>query len=428
MKLILALFAVLAIIGLGQAHKVPDFGKGPLHEDIQDVLDLIPMQGIAEVFLDYLENDAEFMEFLQQLSSSNVIVDLMVDVEAVHEVINLFNFLQKEGVEIYGVVNAINKAFGIKQLVPPSSYTYPLKTTKRTGGVAGFFKDIKVLFNYDDFIRIYVKKMETSQAFVRFVQQLKSNNFQQVVNKIYSAKSFQFILNKLKHYGVNTQIVADILYIVLGITVPKHPVPSNYDRSLAEELGDFVKIMPINKYIEITFEYVSKDQKVQNAFAYVTKPEFHELLRKVEALEEHQTLIVHLEKSGLHVIDVIQEFHRVIGMDKYVPPNIESRFESQVGVQEVGEGLRAMLDDLVAVSPTKELQALYDEKMKTDNAFSNFVKKVTSPKMKELVFNLYTHPAYRNLLAKCLEQGLDLKAMSEFYKKLIPIPIPTPGL
>ncbi|XP_032683765.1 uncharacterized protein LOC116850061 [Odontomachus brunneus] len=426
MKLTLTLFAVLAIIGLGQTHQVPNFGSGPLHEDIQDVLDLIPMEEVAEVFLSYLAEDNEFKEFLQRLSSSNVLKDLMVDVEAVPEVINLFNFLQKEGIEIYTIINAINKVFGIKELIPPASYTYPLKPIKRTGGVHGFFKDIKILFNYDDFIRIYVQKMQTSKAFVRFIGQLKSNNFQQIVNKVYSAKSFQLILNSLKQYGVKTQIVADIIYIVLGITVPKHPLPFAFERSLIDEIGDFTKIMPVNKFVEITVKYLTNDQKVQNAFAYVMNPEFHTLLHDVEVLKEHQALIVHLEKSGLHVIDVIQEFHRIIGMDKYVPPNIENRFESQIGVQEVGEGLRAMLDELVAVAPIKELHALYDEKMKTVNAFSDFVKKVTSPKMKELVFNLYNHAAYRKLTAKCLEQGLDLKALSQFYKKLIPIPIETP--
>lgn len=426
MKLTLALFAVLALIGLGQAHKLPNFGKGALHEDIQDILDLVPMEEIATVFVEYLGEDVEFQNVIQYLEDNNVPKHLVIEIEAIPEVINFLNFMQKEDVDIYFVVNMINKALDIKKLIPPSSYVYSAKPMKRTGGVAGFFKDVKILFNYDDFIRIYVEKMQSSPAFVRYVQELKSDNFQQVVNKVYSSKSFQIILNGLKKYGVNVQIVADIMFIVLGITVPKHPLPADLGRSLADELGDFVKLIPLNKFIEITTEYVTKDQKVQQAFAYVLKSEFHDLLREVEALKEHQELIMFLEKSDLHVIKAIQEFHRAIGMEKYMPPELEDVFKSQVGVQKVGDGLKAMLDDLVAVVPTDKIRALYDEKMKTINAFSTFVKKVTSAEMKKLVFNLYSHPIYQKMLTKCLEQGLDLKALSEFYKKLIPIPIPTP--
>lgn len=56
MKFTLALFAILAIISLGQAHQAPDFGKGPLHEDIQDILDLIPVEEINNICDEYLKD------------------------------------------------------------------------------------------------------------------------------------------------------------------------------------------------------------------------------------------------------------------------------------------------------------------------------------------------------------------------------------
>ncbi|XP_014483127.1 PREDICTED: uncharacterized protein LOC106748777 [Dinoponera quadriceps] len=426
MKFSLALFAILAVIGFGQAHNLPDFGKGPLHEDIQNFLDLIPMEDIAGIFLDYMENDAEFKQFADFVKASNgqVLRDLMIDVEAVPEVINLLNFLQKEGVDIYTIVNVINQILGIKELTPP---TYFATTMKRTGGLAGFFKDVKVLIDYNKFIHYYVERMENSPAFVRFVQQLKSNNFQQVVNKVYVSKSFQTILTYLKDRGVNTRIVAEIMYIVLGITVPKHTLmPVAFERSLFEELQDFVRLLPLEKFFEITTEYALNDEKVQKAVAFILTPEFHDLLRDVEALKEHQNLIVFLEKAGIPAIEMIKVFHQAIGMGDYVPPKIDDMFKSQFEVQKVGEGLKAMLNDLEAIIPKEKLQELYNEKMKTTNVFSDFVKKVTSPDMKKIIFNLYGHPTYIKLVTKCMDQGLDLKALSDFYKKIVPIPIPTP--
>ncbi|XP_072742589.1 protein G12-like [Anoplolepis gracilipes] len=214
----LALFAILAIIGLAQAHQFPDFGKGPLHEDIQDILDLVPAQDISNVVLTYLAEDTEVKEAFEYLVSSSILKDLMVEFEAISEVINFFNFLHEEGIDIYFLINRINKNLGIKELEPPSD----AQSTMIIGGIAGLFKDIKILFHYDDYIRIYVQKMKTSSAFVRFVNQLKSDNFQEIVNKLYESDSFQIILNFLKSEEVNTRIVADIMFIVLGITVPDH--------------------------------------------------------------------------------------------------------------------------------------------------------------------------------------------------------------
>ncbi|KAL6442783.1 hypothetical protein ACFW04_002685 [Cataglyphis niger] len=221
MNFALVLFAVLAIIGFGQAHQFPDFGKGLLHEDLQDILDLVPAEEITNVIYIYLAEDSEVNDAFQNLVSSTILKDLMIDFEAIPEVINFFNYLHEEGIDIYFLINEINKALGIKKLEPPLSHAH---STMITGGIAGLFKDIKILFHYDDYICIYVRKMKTSSAFVCFVNQLKSDNFQQIINKLYEINSFQIILNFLKSKEVNTRIVADIMYIVLGISVPNEPV------------------------------------------------------------------------------------------------------------------------------------------------------------------------------------------------------------
>lgn len=419
MKLAVALLAVLAITGLSQAHKVPDFGKGPLHDDIQDILDLIPMEEIAEVFLDYLAEDAEVKAAARYLQNSSLLKDLVVEVEAVPEVINFLNYLQRGGVNIYDIVNAINRVFDIKRLVPPPiMYS---ATMKRTGGIAGFFKDVKSLFHYDDFIKIYVRKMRTSTAFVDFVKQLKSDNFQQIVNKVYVGKSFQIILNGLKTSGVKLQIIADIMYIVLGITVPKD---ASRTPSLTDELMDFVKLIPGEEVGKIVIEYVTKDAKVQKALQYPLTSEFHSLLRNVEALKEHQKLVIYIEKAGIKIIDSIKYLHRAIGMEDYVPPKIETVLESEIGVQKVGDGLQSMLDDITKILPLDKINALYKEKLKTSKVFADFVEKMTSSEYQGIVKALTSHKTFQEMIAKSKEAGLDLLALEKFSRKLLPIPAP----
>ncbi|XP_011168437.1 uncharacterized protein LOC105201869 [Solenopsis invicta] len=219
MKYVTALFAALAIIGLGQAHQFPDFGNGPLHEDIQDILDLIPTKAINKIFLSYVKEDSEVRDAFNYIRTSTVIKDIAIDLEAIPELINLMNYMQTKGVDIYSLVNEVNKALGIDKLVPPSSYSYSA-VMQKTGGLAGLFEDIKKVIPFFKFIRIYVNKMKTSPAFADWVNQLKSDNFQQFVNKTYQSNSFLIIVNGLRSKGVNTQMVADIMYIVLGINVP----------------------------------------------------------------------------------------------------------------------------------------------------------------------------------------------------------------
>lgn len=236
MKFTLALISTLAIIGLGKAHQFPDFGKGPLHEDIQDLFDLIPAPQVSEVVLDYMENDPEVQEVLNSLLTTTILQELVEAVEAIPEFINLLNYLEKEGIEMYKIINKLNKLLGIKELPPPPRST---SNILRTGGISGLFEDIKVLFNYEAIIRIYVRKMKTSSAFSGLINQFRSKDFQQLVNKLYDINAYQTILNDLKNRGLNLQIVADVAYIVLGLTTPNDSDLPYAERTVENELQHF---------------------------------------------------------------------------------------------------------------------------------------------------------------------------------------------
>jgi len=422
----LALVAALAIIGPGQvqAGSLIDIeylpGKGPLHNDIQDFLDLIPVANISKIALDYLVHDPEVQAAFKYLRTTTVIKDFLVDFEVIPEVINLLNYLQKEGVDIYAVLNKINKRFGIKELVPPPiPYTYP--QIMRTGGLKGFFKDIMKQFKYNHYITLYAKKMRSSPAFVAFIDQLKSDNFQQIVNKVFQIKSFQITLNGLRNNGVNLQIVADIMLIVLGIDVPKVSYYSySTERTLDEEFMDFWQLIPVDEYLKIIMTYFEKDQQVQNAIQFLYMSEFHSLLRAVEALKEHQELVIYMHKAGFNVTVYIQSFHMSIGMEKYVPPKeIENIFRSEIGVQNVGGGMKAMLEDLYAILPLVEIDNLHQSKLHTSKVFFKFVTMLRSPEMQKLINNLRTHETYKEFNRKSEEKGLLLRDIMMLFFRMI---------
>ncbi|XP_071639787.1 uncharacterized protein [Temnothorax longispinosus] len=402
MKFILGLFAILAVIGLGQAHQFPDFGKGPLHEDLQDILDLVPIEKIIDVVVDYIINDKELQEFMKELEETTVIKDLMVDFQAIPEVINLLNYLHKEGIDVYDMINTINKSLNIKELIPPNLQVSP---PKRTGGIRGFFKDIKKHIDYDAYISIYVDKLQISDAFVNFIDQLKSDNFQQIVNKLSEIKAFQFIISRLENKSVNLKIVKDYLYLFLGITVPG-PSP----KSLIKELEDFIKLIDMEKYLNIINQYINEDEKVRKALLYTFTTEFHNLLRAVEATEEYQALVAYLEKAGIPVVKAIQELHYAIGMEKYVPPNVKSYFMSLIKTQKIGDGMQGLLRDLYNVLPLDEIDALHAKKMRTSKVFVKFIRTLSSEELRKLVIDLRVTKAYKKFIKKTLKRGLNFES------------------
>ncbi|XP_011706113.1 PREDICTED: uncharacterized protein LOC105461308, partial [Wasmannia auropunctata] len=188
------------------------------------------------------------------------------------------------------------------------------------------------------------------------------------------------------------KIAEDILYLLWNITVPSRP-----SRTLVEELTDFFNLIPIEKFLDIIIQYVNEDEKVQKALQFVLTAEYHDLLRALEALKEHQELVVYLEKAGLPVIKYIQEMHRAIGMEKYVPPKIEDLFtrKSLIKTQKIGDGMQGMFKDLYDVLPLDKIDALFQKKMKTSKVFVDFIKKITSKEMIKILSDLGAHKTYK---------------------------------
>ncbi|XP_018360891.1 PREDICTED: uncharacterized protein LOC108759775 [Trachymyrmex cornetzi] len=415
MKYISALFAALTIIGLGQTHQFPDFpGSGPLYENIQDFLDLIPSKEIQTIVLDYVSNDPEVQNAFNNLVSSTVLKDLMIK--------NLRKLHAKNAQGNYSLVNKANDALGIDRITPPASRLYSL-VIQRTGGIVGLYKDIMGVLPIATIMHTYVQKMETSSAFVGFVNQLKSNNAQQAVDKVYQIKSLQIILNVLKSSGVNTQITADIMYILFGLIVP-NDVTVYQEPTLEDELMDFVKLLPIDQINEITLQYIAEDEKVQHSLQYLQTPEFHSSLRDLEALKEHQALVVYLEEAGLNVTDYIKTFHRAIGMEDYVPSKIKSIFKSQIGIQKIGDGIKGLLEDIYNLIPFDKVLALYNEKLHNSKVFADFIEKLNSPKMQKLINDLYANRTFKNFVTEMKENGWELPELTKFSTSIFGFKFP----
>ena len=57
-------------------------------------------------------------------------------------------------------------------------------------------------------------------------------------------------------------------------------------RSLQDDLNDFLALVPTDKVLKISLDYLANDPEVQEAIAYLQSEEFHMLLTTVENLKE----------------------------------------------------------------------------------------------------------------------------------------------
>ncbi|KAK1121392.1 hypothetical protein K0M31_010194 [Melipona bicolor] len=412
MKFAVVLFAAFVAFATVNSHTLPDFGKGPLHEDIQYFLDLIPMDQVMAVVLEYAAEDAEFQKLINYCKTSDF--KLMIkEIEAIPEFHDFADYLQKNGVYIYSELNKLNKVLDLPPFHQFSS------TQKITGGLKGLFEDVKALVSYDKFIHGYVYKMRTSSTFRSFVAELKSKGNQQFVNTLYKNQKFLNFRAMLVRGGLDITLLEDVIYTVLGIEFPsfdKFKVETFASSELTKDLQDFLNLVDKKKIMNIILSYL-EDDEVQRALAVVHSEDFHALVRKVEAMHEYQDLVRYLEDAGFDMAGLINKIHKLFGMENYVPPYLIETF-ANLG------GLKGLVNDVIAALPVDKLEALYKEKLRTSAAFKNFIDKLHSQDFQNIVSTVYKTPVFLEMRQKVIKDGVDLTPFRDFIEKFLGIPLP----
>ncbi|XP_011697955.1 PREDICTED: protein G12 [Wasmannia auropunctata] len=210
---------LLAFVAAASAKiEIPNFGRGELHKDIQEFLDMMPVDQIMSITLQYYAQDAEFQKMVEYFQSEGF-KQLVKDVEALPEIKTLMDYIHEAGIDIYKIVNILNNALGLPPLTPPPSF---FMGTQITGGIRGFVDDILAIVPKQQLQDLYEKKLETSEAFRNFVKQLESENFQQIVNKVYNHPKCQELLNHARNAGIDLLVIKDLLEILWGIRIPTY--------------------------------------------------------------------------------------------------------------------------------------------------------------------------------------------------------------
>ncbi|KAL2722967.1 protein G12-like [Vespula maculifrons] len=423
MKFVVAFVAILAT---ASAWKVPNLGRGQLHKDLQEFVDLIPTKELVKIFMQYAKEDAEVKKGLAYMQTDDF-KQLVQEIEAMPEYINLLNYIYEAGVDVYYLVNRLHDYIHIPRLTPPSFSEYGI-----TGGFKGLVEDVKKIIPLDKIKALYHQKLQTSPAFKQLVDRLSSSEFQAIVNKVYGNPRFQYLLSKAKQAGLDVNRVKELLRTILGITMKYHltflaslilvgvfgyPLDDNdwSMNDLDHDIMDFYKTLPINKILLITEKY-RKDPEVQVTLRYITGDEFHRLLSNVEDLPEFKKFVLYIQEAGYNKIREMKAIHLLAGMKDYVSPKQPNPME------EVGYGgLNGYINDIVALLPKEKIQKLHQEKLVTSAAFSKFNSYIRSEKYVQLKDALTSKNEYLELKERSNAAGLDIEAIEKFKYQLLGI-------
>ncbi|KAG5332150.1 G12 protein, partial [Acromyrmex charruanus] len=209
--------ALLALVATASAYELPNFGRGNLHKDIQEFIDLVPIEKVIQITLQYFTEDEDFQRMIKYFRSEGF-KQLVKDVEALPEIKVFMDYIHNAGIDIYKIVNELNSALKLPPLTPPSYFI----GTYITGGINGYIQDILAILPQQQLRILYEKKLTTSKEFADLVAQLKSDNFQQIVNQVYTHPKFQELLEHARTEGIDLIAIKELLESLWGLRIPTY--------------------------------------------------------------------------------------------------------------------------------------------------------------------------------------------------------------
>ncbi|KAK0075276.1 hypothetical protein PV325_007133, partial [Microctonus aethiopoides] len=190
-----------------------------LSDDFTDFYDLLPIEHIVELAVQYVLKDEEMQEVIAYIHSQpfkNII-------SALHEIPEYEQILielRAKGVDVNSIISKLQEIIGFGDTHSSSFQEGVIKP-----GLTGFIESVKELLPHDRIKALYEEKLKTSEPFAEFVALIRSEKFQILTNKLFTNEDFKSLLNKAEGCGVDLQEISDFFLQVFGIeTPPGHAV------------------------------------------------------------------------------------------------------------------------------------------------------------------------------------------------------------
>lgn len=135
-------------------------------------------------------------------------------------VFQFLNYLQNSGVDVYYYVNLLHELLGLPQLTPPSLRAKLLKLNRGQkgdlGGLKGFLDSVVQALPVDQIHELVEEKLQSSEEFAEFVEQLRSDDFKRIVDRLVSNEKFQEMIEKAREDGIDVDAIKEFLNDIFG--------------------------------------------------------------------------------------------------------------------------------------------------------------------------------------------------------------------
>ena len=217
MKAIVALLVVLVAASPLNAIKVPATGSGALAKEFQSFVDLVPVEKVVAVTKAYLAQDKEFQTAIKLVKGGEV-KQWIEDIEHASEFKMLLNYMQNNGLDVFAMMKAFNKAIGIPPLVSVIR-AYLAPQAQITGGIQGYVQDIFAVLPAESLVKLYEDKMEHSKVFKDFIHELMSPKYLHFYQSMYTNKHYQNVEDEAAKAGINRHTFQIYSQLLLAISV-----------------------------------------------------------------------------------------------------------------------------------------------------------------------------------------------------------------
>lgn len=209
-------------IRLSRRQKISPFVNEALKKDLKEFAALVPRKKIAKIVIKYSLDDKDFKRVIKYIKS-NDFYKLFKNVEATKEMKQFLDFLNSIGLDVHKWIKVFHKIIGMGKI----EIEYYSTSRKISGGINGLIKDIKAILPIKELYTLYQEKLKGSAVFAEFVVQLRSQEFQNLVNALAKIDDVERVLTKLESMNVDVNRIFQFLYNYFGIKFPPRPRHSN---------------------------------------------------------------------------------------------------------------------------------------------------------------------------------------------------------
>ncbi|XP_043796210.1 uncharacterized protein LOC122716837 [Apis laboriosa] len=219
MKFLLATFIALIANNSSYAFKVPAVGSGALAKDLQDFVDLIPFPDLVNLTKTYTAQDKEFKTAMNLMKSVEL-KEWLQFVESNPEFTVLMNFMWRNGLNSYNLVNQLNEKVGIPRIPFIFRKFFPnIFNLKITGGINGFIKDAKSIVPIESLKKLYNDKLKTSQVWKSVVDEVTSDKYHGYYYYIFNNLYYRNLEQNATNAGLNKDSFRTYLPILIVASI-----------------------------------------------------------------------------------------------------------------------------------------------------------------------------------------------------------------